>query len=192
MTEEIVKLTIHNFSEYIRIAEKRMPKPFVKGSKKKLPKKYQTEDYVWDKRGYLVYKNTGSIVPSNGLTVGKPRDWRMNGQDVYNQKIKHSARNAITIKMHNKFKPHLGKIEKLDGAYFPLTLRINFYVMDQGKFNIDNDNRWIYDKVVQDTLVELGKIPDDNPKIINGNYKKTYFVEKEEEVKVEIILMKDD
>lgn len=194
---EIVKVTISNFNEYIRIAEKRMVKPFIQNSKKKLPKKYQTEEFVWNRKGYLVHADTGIIVPSNPVMAGKPRLWRINGQDIYNQKVKHSARASIMQKMHAKFIPYLGELQEINPKLFPLTLRINFFIKDQTKEegrenNIDNDNRWIYHKVIQDTLVEKKKIPDDNPHIINGNYHKTYFVEDDKDCKVEIILLQDE
>ena len=187
MNEEIVKITIPQFNDLIRIAEKRSVSPFKKDSKKKIPKKYQTDEYSWNGKGYLIHNKTGVIVPSNPIMAGKPREWRMNGQDIYNQKIKHSARAALMTKMHNKFNQHLKQIEKINPELFPLTLRINFYIRDYEKMegskikNIDNDNKWIYEKVIQDTLTELKKIPDDKPYYINGNYKKTYFVETDEE-----------
>lgn len=195
--EEIVKIVIPQFSEYIRIANKRSLKPFEKSSKKKLAKKYQTDEYRWNNKGYLVFADTGLLVPSNPRMVGEPRDWKINGQDVYNQKVTHNGRNAIATKMHEKFKEDLSKIEPIDKDELPVTLRINFYILDRNKVrdktkNIDNDNRWIYHKFIQDTLVELGKFEDDNPYMINGNYHKTYFVENEEDVKLEIILLKDE
>lgn len=195
---EIVKVTIPQFNEFIRIAEKRSVSPFKKDSKKKIPKKYQTDDYSWNGKGYLINNKTGTVVASNPLMAGKPRDWRINGQDIYNQKTKQSARNAVMVKIHERLSRHLEQIEKINPELFPLTLRINFYTKDYNKIkgskmrNIDNDNRWIYEKAVQDTMVELGKLPDDNPYFINGNYKKTYFVETDEECKLEIILLKDD
>lgn len=193
----IVKIEIPRFNEYIRIANARKAKPILKGSKKKLQKKYQNENYTWNQKGQLINAKTGLIVPANSLTVGSPRDWRINGQDVYNQKVKHSARNSIMVKMHAKFKDHLNQIKNIDPKLFPLTLRINFYIQDNNKLegrdkNIDNDNRWIYHKVVQDTLVELKKMKDDNLYFINGNYHKTYFVENPEDCKLEIILLNDE
>lgn len=188
---EIVKLTIPKLNEFIRIAEKKSVKPFLKDSKKKLPKKYQTNDFKWDAKGRLVNRLTGLVVPSNPITAGKPRDWKMNGQDLYNQKVKHNARNAIMYKMHERFKGTLEELPILRD--FPLTLELNFYLLDLLKApgrerNIDNDNRWIYHKVIQDTMTELGKIPDDNPYYINGNITRTFFVDNIEDTKLDIIL----
>lgn len=193
MREEIFKVTIENFSEYIKIAEKRQIKPFIKG-KRKIPKKYQTEDYIWNAKNYLVHARTGDIVPSNPIVGGKPRYWRINGQDVYNQKVAHSARGGIMNKLHDMFNPYLKKIKPVKN--FPIKLELNFYMQDCNKIknkerNVDNDNRWIYEKVIQDCLRDLKIIPDDNPYYINGNSKNTIFVESPNEIKLEIIAYTD-
>lgn len=194
--ENIVhKIVIPNFNEYIRISEARRAKPFLKNSKRKLPKKYQTEEYIWNKKGQLINDKTGSLVASNSITVGKPREWRINGQDIYNQKIKHTTRGGIMKKLHDKFNPYLKDIKPL--TEFPVDLYIKFYIQDARKIddrskNIDNDNKWIYHKVIQDCLRDLKKIPDDELDYITGNFHKTYFVDNPEDVKLEIYLIKND
>ena len=191
----LVKIVIPNFSEYIRIAEARRAKPILKNSKRRLPIKYQTEDYIWNTKGQLIHAKTGSLVPANSITVGQPRDWRINGQDIYNQKIKHTTRGGIMQKMHTKFNEHLNKIEPL--VDFPVTLHLKFYIQDARKLNdksknIDNDNRWIYHKVIQDCLRDLKKIPEDELDFINENRHKTYFVDSPEECRLEIHIYKSD
>ena len=59
-----------------------------------------------------------------------------------------------------------------------------------GKHNIDNDNKWPWRKWLQDTMVELGIIPDDNLQYINDNRETTYLLPNEDEVeqKMEIIV----
>lgn len=191
----LIKITIPKFSEYIRISDARRAKPILKTSKKPLPKKYQTEDYTWNKKGQLINAKTGSLIASNSITVGKPRDWRINGQDIYNQKIKHTTRGGIMQKMHHKFDQYLKDIVPLDK--FPITVHLKFYIIDARELddrsnNIDNDNRWIYHKVIQDCLRDLGKIPDDNLDYIVENRHRTYFVENEEDVRLEINLYTDE
>lgn len=189
MGKEVFKVIIKNFSEYVKISDKRQVKPFFKG-KRKLPKKYETKDYIWDIKGRLISSTTGEIIPSNPIVAGTKRMWRINGQDIYNQKIKHSARHGIMSKLHEMFSPYLKNIPKI--INFPIKLEINFFILDNNKIktrekNIDNDNKWLYNKVVQDTLTELGIIPDDGPYYINGNNITTTFVENYEDVRMEII-----
>lgn len=190
--KELRKIIIEDPTEYIRISNKRAVKPFSQNSKKKLAKKYQTEDYRWNAKGYLIDKN-GLIVPSNPRVAGTPRDWRINGQDIYNQKIKHSGRASIMGKLHDMFDPHIKKLKVIDQNEYPLTLRVEFYTLDHNKQagterNIDNDNKWIYEKVIQDSLTAMGIIRDDNPYVINENIKKTIFVESEKDVRMEITI----
>lgn len=192
MKEEIRKIVIPNLTEYLRISQKRAVKPFSNKSKTKLPKKYQTEDFRWNTKGYLIDKN-GLIVPSNPKVAGTPRDWRINGQDIYNQKIKHSSRASIMSKLHDMFDPIIKKFEPISEDQYPLTLKVEFYTIDHNKAqsnerNIDNDNKWIYEKVIQDSLTAMKIITDDNPYVINENIKKTIFVEDRRQEKVEITI----
>lgn len=187
--KEVFKIVINNFSEYVKISDKRQVKPYLKG-KRFIPKKYQTKDYTWDSKGRLVSATTGEIIASNPIVAGTERWWRINGQDIYNQKIKHSARHGLMTKLHQMFSVYLKDIPKIEN--FPIKLELNFFILDNNKVktrekNIDNDNKWLYNKVVQDTLTELGIIPDDNCYYINGNNITTTFVEDITDVKLEII-----
>jgi hypothetical protein len=187
--KEIFKVTINNFNEYVKISEKRQVKPFYKG-KRKIPKKYQSDSYTWDGKGRLVDKLTNKIIPSNPRVAGQKRYWRINGQDIYNQKISHSGRHSIMSRLHDLFNPHLKDLDKIEEKY--ITLKIEFHVLDQdlvaGKEkNIDNDNRWIYGKAIRDCLRDLGKIPDDDPHNIKGDWSETNFVENKEDCKLVII-----
>lgn len=192
MKYEVQKIIIKEFNEYLKLAEKRKVVPFLKNSKKKLPQKYQTKEYRWNAKNQLIDLN-GIVVPSNPIVAGTPRLWRINGQDIYNQKIKHSARGGIMDKLHKVFDPIISKIDAIEPKYFPLTLEVLFHIVDQNKIvskdkNIDNDNRWIYEKVIQDSLSSTKRIPDDNPYVINENIKKTIFVDNPEDSKLEIII----
>lgn len=187
--KEIFKITIHDFNEYIKISEKRKVKPFFKG-KRKIPKKYQSDNYTWDGKGRLIDKLTNQVVPSNPIVAGQVRYWRINGQDIYNQKISHAGRHSIMSKLHDVFNPYLKGLENI--TEFPFSLRINFHILDQDKVvgrekNIDNDNRWIFGKAIRDCLRDLGKVPDDDPHYINEDCSKTIFIENKEDIKLEII-----
>lgn len=191
--KEIQKIIIKPFNEYIKISEKRKVKPFYK-DKRILPKKYQTDDYIWDGKGRLIHKLTGEVIASNPKVAGQERWWRINGQDIYNQKISHAGRHSIMSKLHDKFNPHLKDIESLNN--FPIKVEINFYIQDQDKIksrekNIDNDNRWLYAKVIRDCLRDLKKVPDDDPHYIMGDSSNTIFVE-EDEVRLEIVIYGQD
>lgn len=187
--KEIFRIIIEDFNEYVKISEKRMVKPFFKG-KRKIPKKYQSDDFIWDGKGRLIHKITNQIIPSNPRVAGTERWWRINGQDIYNQKISHAGRHSIMSKLHDMFNPYLKDLKNIEE--FPFTLRINFCILDQDKVagmskNVDNDNRWIFGKAIRDCLRDLNKIPDDDPHYINGDYSKTIFVDNKEDTRLEII-----
>lgn len=187
--DNVVTITVPNFTEYIKIANSRMAKPIIRG-KRKIPKKYLDETkYAFDSRDRLIEKDTGRIVPGNPGVVGKPRYWRVNGQDIYNQKVKTFQRNNYIGMLHNYFSELFEKeFKNIRIKQFPLNLTIIFYVKDMQDHNIDNDNKWIWEKVIQDTLVESKILPDDNPKIICQNTKRTVLVEEDKDVKLIIKL----
>jgi len=180
---KIHEIVINEFSQYIKISESRRVKPFLKG-KRKIPKKYQNENFEFDSKGRLINLKNGTVVPSNPMVCGKPRYWKINGQDIYNQKIKFTDRAKIVGLLHEYFsKPLLAELKDFQ---FPerMGIRIIFHILDEGKNNIDNDNKWIYEKVIQDTMTQLNIIKDDNPYVIDENCKKTVFVEDQKDVKL--------
>lgn len=187
--DNVITITVPNFTEYIKVAESKKLKPIVKG-KRKIPKKYLDETkYSFDDKNRLIELSTGKLVPGNPNVVGKPRYWRVNGQDIYNQKVKTFQRNNYIGMLHNYFSNLFEKeFENIRIKKFPLNLSIIFYVKDMQDHNIDNDNKWIWEKVIQDTLVESKILPDDNPRIICQNTKRTVLVDHEEDVKLIIKL----
>lgn len=187
--DNVITITVPNFTEYIKVAESKKLKPIVKG-KRKIPKKYLDETkYSFDDKNRLIELSTGKLVPGNPNVVGKPRYWRVNGQDIYNQKVKTFQRNNYIGMLHNYFSNLFEKeFENIRIKKFPLNLSIIFYVKDMQDHNIDNDNKWIWEKVIQDTLVESKILPDDNPRIICQNTKRTILVDHEEDVKLIIKL----
>lgn len=185
----VITIVVDNFSEYIKVADARSVKPIIKG-KRKIPKKYLDETkYGFDMKQRLIELETGKVVPSNPKVAGTPRYWRVNGQDIYNQKVKTFQRNNYVGMLHRYFeKIFTEKFENIRIKKFPLRLSIIFHVKDLEDHNIDNDNKWIWEKVIQDTLVECRILPDDNPRFICENSKKTVLVQNEEDVKLIIKL----
>lgn len=180
----MVQVELPDFTEYVNIAKKRRPKPYVKG-KCRVPKKYSTEDYDWNAKGYLIRKLDGTVLVANSKTAGKPRNKKVNGQDIYNGHVTRQARATLVKAIHNYFHPYLSIITPIkEVERFPLTIKLIFYVKDQGKNNIDNDNKWIWLKCVRDTLTETGVISDDNPYIIDEDTLKTVLIPEEEEQKL--------
>lgn len=178
------------FSEYIEISKKRRPKPYQKG-KCRVPKKYQSDMYGWNSKGYLIDKLTGEVLVANNKSAGTSRSKKINGQDIYNGNISRQSRAHLVKLMHNRFATYLREIEPIkDIKHFPLGIVLHFFVKDRGMHNLDNDNRWIWMKVIQDTLREVEVIPEDNPYVIWENITRTTLIssdsDREDKLVVEI------
>lgn len=176
---------IDDFSEYIEVSKKRLPKPYIKG-KCRIPKKYSDENiFGFDKKNRLIILQTGEVLFKNNKTIGTPRYKKVNGQNIYNGSQARQVRAALVKRIHEYFYPHLKNINiPKDLEVYPLTLELLFYVHDQGKFNVDNDNKWIWRKCIQDVITELGKWPDDNVNIISRNEEETILISEEESQKL--------
>lgn len=177
------------FSEYVQISKKRRAIPYIKG-KCRVPKKFSNETvYDWNSKGYLYNKLTGEVLVRNNKSVGTPREQKVNGQNIYNGNVSRQARASLVKALHEKFAKYLKDIDPItDIKHFPLGIHLIFKVHDKFKFNLDNDNRWIWEKAIQDTLVQEKIIPEDNPYIIWENLKRTILIpnEIEETLIVEI------
>lgn len=184
---KILQININNFSEHIVISNKTRIKPYIKGKKTPaLPKKYMGPTYGWDEQDRLVDLATGDLVPSNPTKAGKPRLWRPNGQDIYSDYIQRDARNNYIKKLKEYLMPYFTERERIDDT--KLRIELNFFIVENARYKlIDNDNRWIWEKAVGDVMKQT-LIPDDNPRIVFSNLKNTYFVPREEDMKMEVII----
>ena len=191
--DKLVEIQISDYTEYVKLSNSRRIKPYIQG-KCRVPKKYSTGDYHWIKKGKLLVlarKADGIVLTSNPLAAGTPKMKKVNGQDIYNGNVSRQARATLVKALHNFFIPHISGIEPIKNIdYFPLTLEILFYIHDKGKNNIDNDNKWIYRKCIQDTLVELEKIADDDPQFISRNEEETILIPDNQEQRLIINIYK--
>jgi len=185
--DKLISITIDNFSEYVQLSKARRSKPYIK-DRCRVPIKYSGEGYGWILKGrnyVLAHLDSGEILVANSKSAGTPRLKKGNGQDIYNGNVTRQARATLVKAIHNYFIPYIKNIPPLvDIDQFPLTLEILYYVHDKGKNNIDNDNKWIWRKGIQDTFVQLGKLTDDNPYVINRNEEETILIPDDEEQKL--------
>lgn len=187
----IESIEINNFSEYIKKVNKVRPKPYIK-DKCRLPKKYSSDEYEWRKIKYWgkvievrFKKGEGSFLISNSKSANKEKFVKVNGQDIYNQRDNSFGRAFLKNFLTDFYIPYIEKIDKIEELdCFPLCIEMLFYMHDMGKRNIDNDNKWVWEKGFQDALVKMDKIIDDNPHIISRNEKETIFIPDDEEQKL--------
>lgn len=181
-SEVLREVVIDNFSEYIQTSSKVMPKPYIQG-KVRVPLKYQNDEYEFRRIKYrgkfiqaLVHKVSGLMVVSNTKTVDRPREVKVNGQDIYNQNAFTFGRSKIVEVLHKYFHEKINWEPISDVNNYPLAIEMIFVVNDMGKRNVDNDNKWIWRKCLQDTIVRKGIIPDDNVYNIVRNMEETVLV----------------
>lgn len=189
-TNKILSITIDNFSEYIEVSKARRNKPYIQG-KCRVPKKYSGSNYHWIKRGkvfILAEATVTGFIPliANSKTAGTPKYKKVNGQDIFNQRLDPFARAALVKKIHNYFIPYLKDIPNFNIEDYPVSVELEFYIKDQGKYNIDDDNRWLWMKCFKDTLTELKKWEDDNVYVTNGSSTKTILIPEDQKQKLVI------
>lgn len=197
--KKLLSIVIDNFSEYVKKSDKTREIPYIKG-KCRLPKMYDNDEYEWRRVKFwgkdlevLYRKSDGLRMVANKKSANKPKFVKVNGQDLYNQRNNSFVRAVNSQAMHTYYKQYLKGIEPFKNIDdYPLIVEFLFYIYDEGKHTIDNDNRWIWEKGFQDTLTELGIIPDDNCNVICRNEKETILIPVDQEQKLVINIYKKD
>lgn len=169
MTDLIHEVEIPNYPDKIKLSEKRRATYHDYRKKSKLPKKYQTEQYEW--RGKFLYdKEINQRVVKNSLSVGTPKWWTVNFQDIW-VGMHYLVRSYRMNKLKNIFRRYIEVLEPI--TEFPI--RFEIFLLSP-KMPVDVDNKGvIYTKILKDLLVNTNKgelnnhkvIPDDSSKYVN-------------------------
>ena len=77
------EIDVNAFIEKIELSKKKRPQ-YYKG-KVKIPKKYKTDDYEFDKNGILINLTTSEKVVKNTRSVGLPNVKTITGQYFWNR-----------------------------------------------------------------------------------------------------------
>lgn len=136
-------------------------------------KKIGKKTFVIDKEGNKLLKNTKS--------VGKPKYWVLNGQDLYNAVLDWRRRSKMAEYYHNYFsnyiKDQLTPInfdELYSLGFIGVSISCDIYEIKKGQL-IDVSNLWLLEKFFEDSLVNCKIIPDDNPNYVLESGKKRYY-----------------
>lgn len=121
-------------------------------------------------RLYLIDANTFTRIVANPLTAGKPKEMRINFQDLYAGTIFEHTRSKMVNILKEHMLPYVEKLPVIDAFPVRTLLEIKDTVRnitDRSKSTYgqdwDIDNRGIiYSKCILDLLVTLGKIPGDH------------------------------
>lgn len=157
-----VIIKVPNFNDKIPLTKGRRAKYFKSNQTAPLPKKYQDKSkYKWSTKGILVDLKNLPVIKNN-LSVGKPKYWKVNGQDFYSGILQFFTRSKVTGIIHEYLKTYLKGI-------VPIVLKederleISCIISDTlAQKPWDCSNKWVWIKWFEDTAVQLGKIAEDN------------------------------
>jgi len=174
MKKELIQETIiYKYINRTKLSNSRRATYHEEG--KTIPKKYQTKDYEFRKKGSKVVifdKKTNLPVIKNFNVVGTERSIPIKGNSFYAGFPSKFMRLAVVESIKGDFVKYFNKLKKFNLTEYPI--QIEFIYFDElnerttgkkGKKKIqtqDLDNlRFAYEKCSQDLLTNLGKIVDD-------------------------------
>lgn len=163
-------IIISNYPDKVIVSRQRRPVYFVnnptKKGKREIPKKYKIDRYFFNREGYLTDRQTNERVIANTRSVGTPRYWVVNFQDIWSGVVAAQLRAALANKIKDILRPYITAVVPIEGSeLYPLRLEIELH---NSTFTVDASNKGvIYTKIIEDLLVTEGKIPDDSPEYIN-------------------------
>lgn len=180
----LTSITIPKYIKHVVLSKKRRPKYYTK--KSKIPKKYQ--GLPFNNKGILVDK-LGNPVIANPRVVGTPRLKKINGQDFYKGADSPHIRSKVVNDIKSFLKPFVKDIEPVTS--YPVQIKMQLHDI-VGPGNWDLDNLWIYNKCMQDVLVDEGILAEDNVMYITAAAAPEFFpVEDEEDRKLVFNIYKD-
>lgn len=154
MSNLINSITVPKYIKHVVLSKKRRAKYYTK--KSKIPKKYQGLPY--NNKGILVDK-LGNPIIANPRVVGTPRLKKVNGQDFYKGTDSPHIRSKVVNEIKSFLKPFVKGIDPI--TTYPVQIKLEMHDVI-GVGNWDLDNLWIYNKCMQDVLVDTGVLAEDN------------------------------
>lgn len=154
MSNLINSITVPKYIKHVVLSKKRRAKYYTK--KSKIPKKYQ--GLPFNNKGILVDK-LGNPIIANPRVVGTPRLKKVNGQDFYKGTDSPHIRSKVVNEIKSFLKPFVKGIDPI--TTYPVQIKLEMHDVI-GVGNWDLDNLWIYNKCMQDVLVDTGVLAEDN------------------------------
>ena len=157
----IFELHIPDYITHVKLSEHRRAKYYMKGEP--IPKKYEGEDFCFNKKGQVENFITGELVLKNPRVAGTPSWKKINGQEFYKGSGNPIMRAKMVGAMKDFFRPYFDDIAPI--LVFPITVELELHDNPLDEFDIDN-LAWIYTKVILDVMSEKKIVPDDNVNFI--------------------------
>lgn len=122
--------------------------------------------YTIDSKSYIL-DETGNKIVSNIRTVGKPRYWVVNNQDLYNGKVNKFGRNVRMNQLKEEIYRAIINTNIQISTFEDFPIKIELFIYTQ-TMSVDVDNKGVcYHKAFQDLLTSLQLIPDDGGEYLN-------------------------
>jgi hypothetical protein len=181
----LISITVPEYIKHIVLSKKRRAKYYTK--KSKIPKKYK--GLPFNKKGILVDK-LGNPVIANPRVVGTPRLKKVNGQDFYKGTDSPHIRSKVVNELKSFLKTFVQGIDPVTS--YPVQIRLEMHDVI-GVGNWDLDNLWIYNKCMQDVLVDQGILAEDNVMYVTAAAAPEFYpVDDEKDRKLVFKIYKDD
>jgi hypothetical protein len=181
----LISITVPEYIKHIVLSKKRRAKYYTK--KSKIPKKYK--GLPFNKKGILVDK-LGNPVIANPRVVGTPRLKKVNGQDFYKGTDSPHIRSKVVNELKSFLKTFVQGIDPVTS--YPVQIRLEMHDVI-GVGNWDLDNLWIYNKCMQDVLVDQGILAEDNVMYVTAAAAPEFYpVDDEKDRKLVFKIYEDD
>ena len=178
-------IEIPEYITHVQLSKTRKAKYYRKGQK--IPKKY-AKFKKFDLSGRLLGADGNPIVANAGV-VNKPRELKINGQQLYSGNMNPMMRSKVVNLIKDFFDVYTAGLE---AVAVPVRIEAELYCPLAAK-NWDLDNQWIYHKCFLDSLVKNGVLPDDNVMFVTQAPGFRYFpVDHKEERKLVYRLIPED
>lgn len=181
----LTSITVPQHIKHVVLSKKRRAKYYTK--KSKIPKKYQ--GLPFSSKGILVDK-LGNPIIANPRVVGTPRLKKINGQDFYKGTDSPHIRSKVVSELKSFLKQFVKDVESVQN--YPVQIKLELHDV-VGVGNWDLDNLWIYNKCMQDVLVDEGILADDNVMYVTSAAAPEFYpVDSEEDRKLVFNIYEDD
>lgn len=177
------QIVIPDYPDKVLVSKARRPvyyvtrKALVKGKVEIPPSFLDEAKYYFDERGVLINKKTDNPQLANSKTVGTPRYWVVNFQQIWNGSMAKHGRSSRVDKLKEALRPYIDKSEPyltpMHEWEYPVAIEIFIY---DTEFPVDVSNRGVlYIKVIEDLLVAEGILKDDSAEYVNDSGRVKYI-----------------
>tara|TARA_R110001606_G_scaffold385783_1_gene549456 strand:- start:421 stop:1086 length:666 start_codon:yes stop_codon:yes gene_type:complete len=179
----VYTVTIPHWEDRYKLSERTQPKYWLWKDSKSLPLKHQKElrpsPLIFNKQAFCC-DNLGQRFLKNATKAGKPNEWILNGQELYNAKMHYTLRKKVAAYYHDYFSKfivdQLAPIKMPPGVY--LSVSCDIFLIERGNMP-DVDNMWLLEKFFLDALHLTNRIPDDDKDTVREAGRKRYHMVKD-------------